>query len=331
MVTPTGLLTESAVQVSTLITSYNHEPYIAQALDSVLAQVGIEGHEILVGDDCSTDGSRTVIETYARRYPDVIRPVFPATNLGTGGKALYRLLVAQSRGRYIAGLDGDDYWTSPHKLFSQVAHLEAHPECSMCFHNVVHDVQSDGPDILHNAATGPPATDLSYLIEHNPVASCSPVFRSDSIRPLPQWYMTLPWGDWPLYILAAMRGEIHFIPEVMGAYRIHEGGMYSRLSRRERLRLEVEFFEGLVGVVGPAEPRRRARLAATLVELGREELQAGDRVAADRALRRSFAALPFDRRTWHSGNGERRRLVLWLSLRSGLRQAPGRPHPTWGW
>lgn len=125
------------MQVSVLMTSFQHERYIARAIDGVLEQGGDVQFELLVGDDASTDGTREVIAEYARAHPQVIRTFFPERNLGQGGKTIFSALIGLSRGDYIAVLDGDDYWTSPEKLRRQVTYLDEHPECSMCFHNVL--------------------------------------------------------------------------------------------------------------------------------------------------------------------------------------------------
>ena len=124
------------MRVSVLLTSFEHERYIAQALDGVLAQEGVE-FELLAGDDASTDGTRDVIARYAREHPGVIRPFFPEQNMGNGGKAIFAALMSQARGDYLAVLDADDYWTAPDKLRRQVAYLDEQPEAAMCFHDVL--------------------------------------------------------------------------------------------------------------------------------------------------------------------------------------------------
>ncbi|MGY1664590.1 glycosyltransferase [Geodermatophilus sp. SYSU D00696] len=299
-----------------LITSYNHARYIAQALDAVLEQRGVT-FEVLIGDDCSTDGTRSVINEYARRYPDLVTPVFPEHNMGGEGKVLYGELVRHSRGRYLAGLDGDDYWTSPDKLLLQVDHLDRHPECSMVFHNAVR--RADGgnvPDTLYTPLSQPLRLETGQLFDYNPVAACAPVFRREAIDPLPPWYFDLPWGDLPLYFLAAQHGELHYLPEVMGVYRLHDGGMYSGITALRRFELDVEFLQGMHEVVPPEDDwRRRRRLAVVLARLAREHLRRGDREAARRRLAESFRTWPPDPRRLGRGHGERFRLALWLSMR----------------
>src|SRR4051794_38896574 len=113
--------------------TYNHAPYIAQALESALAQTLSAPFEILVSEDCSTDGTREIVLRYADRDPR-IRLLLSHSNLRSNEVVARGLRAA--RGRYVALLDGDDYWTSPTKLQAQVEFLEARPGFSICFHDV---------------------------------------------------------------------------------------------------------------------------------------------------------------------------------------------------
>ena len=278
------------MQVSVLMTSFQHERYIARALEGVLEQTGVE-LELIVGDDASTDATRAVIAEYATAHPRLIRTFLPERNLGQGGKAIFGELVARARGDFIAYLDGDDYWTSPEKLRRQVTYLDEHPECSMCFHNVL-CVYEDEPrvDEPYNAVGRSVEVDVDELLDRCVVASCSPVFRRAAIAPLPGWYFELPWGDWPLYFMAARHGALRYLPEVMGVYRIHGGGMYRGLSRLKGLERRTAFYEGL-HVAPQYDAARRRKLAETWLKRALEHNRLGERPAALRCL--AMAA-----RTW---------------------------------
>ena len=297
-----------------LITSYQHERYIARALEGVLEQSGEVPFEILVGDDASSDGTRAVISEHCRAHGDRIQTFFPSTNLGLGGKAIFAELVNAARGDYLAVLDGDDFWTSPEKLRRQVAHLDQHPECSMCFHDVLcHYEDGSRPDARFTGPDHPRRVGVPELLDGFQVGSCSPMFRRETIAPLPAWYFELPWGDGPLYLLAAERGEIHYLPEVMGVYRIHEHGMYRGLSRLEALELRVRNYERL-RLSPPFEAHRRRRLAESWVKLGLEHERLTARAAARDCLAKSLEVDPFDPARLRAGSAEKRRIALWLML-----------------
>jgi len=279
------------MKVSVLITAYQHEAYIAECLDGVLAQQGVE-FELLVGDDASTDGTRDVISRYACEHPDVVRAFFPERNMGHGGKAMFDVLVDRARGEYLAMLDGDDFWTSADKLRRQVDYLDDHPECAMCFHDVLRVLEgSGGVGERQNGADGPRAIDVRDLLDHCAVAACSPMFRRETIAPLPPWYFDLPWGDWSLYFMAAEHGELHYLPDVMGVYRIHPGGMYQGLSRLQDLENRTAFYRG-VRVPAAYERLRRRRIGATYLKRAREHDRLGQRTAMVRCLARAIQAEP---------------------------------------
>jgi glycosyltransferase involved in cell wall biosynthesis len=279
------------MRVSVLMTTFEHERYVGRALDGVLAQRGVD-FELLVGDDASTDGTRAVIAEYARAHPGVIRTLLPERNLGNGGKAIFSDLIEMARGDYLAVLDGDDFWTAPDKLLRQVAYLDEHPECSMCFHNVVcvyeDEARGDEP---YNGPGQPAEIDVATLLDRCVVASCAPLFRRETISPLPPWYFELPWGDWSLYFLAAQHGALRYLADVMGVYRIHGAGMYSRLSRLEALERRTDFYAGLV-VPAEHEPARRRKVAETWVKRALEHNRLAQRPAALRCLARAARVSP---------------------------------------
>lgn len=307
----------AAPAVSVIITAYNHEAYVGRAIEGVLEQTGVR-FELLVGDDCSTDGTRSEIDRYARRHPELIRVFYPERNMGKGGKAIWAELIQRSRGEYIAGIDGDDYWTCPDKLRRQVDHLDAHPECSLVFHNVLRHFEDESqPDVLYHPGEHPRQIGWDEIFAENPVASVAPLFRRDVLDPLPPSYFDLPWGDWPHYFLAAEKGELHYMPEVMAVYRVHGSGMYSSISSLSRRQCEVEFFTRLAELVpSTQEGRRRRRLAVALAGLALGHLQNRERRAARKYVSESFRAWPMDPWRWRRGHGERTRLALWLRTRA---------------
>lgn len=236
--------TGADIVVSVSITTFNHAPYIRAAVEGVLAQQTSFPIELIIGDDCSTDGTREILAEYAGHHADRIRLVLPLHNLGGGGVPMFAATMQDVRGRYVAMLDGDDYWTSPHKLESQVAHLETHPECSMCYHDVL-VIQEDGsaPPRRHNPQAPTLPITAAKLLARCDVASCSPMFRRESILPLPTWFKDLRVGDLPLYVFAAEHGRIDFLDEVMGVWRLHPHGEWGGLDAAGQQLLIAEMHE----------------------------------------------------------------------------------------
>ncbi len=118
-------------KLSVLFITYNHERYLRQALDSVLMQQTDFDFEVVVGEDCSTDSTREILREYRSNDPGRIRLLFRERNFGRPTLNVYETAM-ECRGKYIATLEGDDYWTDPLKLQKAVDYLEAHPDCSGC-------------------------------------------------------------------------------------------------------------------------------------------------------------------------------------------------------
>ena len=114
-------------KLSVVFITYNHEPFIKEALDSVLMQEVDFPYEIVVGEDCSTDCTRDILREYDREHPGLFKLLFRDKNLGAPTRNVYETAMA-CRGEYLAFLEGDDYWTVPYKLQRQVDFLDSHPE-----------------------------------------------------------------------------------------------------------------------------------------------------------------------------------------------------------
>jgi glycosyltransferase involved in cell wall biosynthesis len=221
------------MKLSVAMIAYNHERYVAQAIESVLAQKTDFEYEIVIGEDFSTDGTRAVIMDLRRRHPGKIAPILRDRNIGPMRNFVET--IGACRGRYVAFLEGDDYWTSVDKLQRQVDFLESHPDRVLCCHRV-EVLNEAGPAELGILPARPAGTyEIEDLLGENFVMTGSAVLRRDSIGPFPDWLFAMKMGDWPLFAMAATRGRIELLDEVMAVYRIHPGGVWSSLPPIERL------------------------------------------------------------------------------------------------
>ncbi len=226
--------------VSVYMITFNHERFVAQAIESVLMQETDFPVELVIGEDCSTDGTRAICEHYSRTYPDRIRLLPSERNLGMQANA--RRTYQACRGKYIAHLEGDDYWTDPRKLQKQVAWLEQHPQASFCFHPCrVEREGGDGGDAPARAEeprTGE-GTELTFPDSRNLAMWCivhtvSAVVRANLMPNFNEEWMALPAGDWPMYFHLGMRGPFGQLPDAMATYRLHAGGIWNRRSSSEK-------------------------------------------------------------------------------------------------
>lgn len=151
--------------VSICCITYNHAPFIRQSLDGMLMQEEVD-YEILIHDDCSTDGTTEIVKEYAAKYPDKIFPLYEEENQYSKGVWVDGYNYKRARGKYIAYCEGDDYWTDPLKLQKQVEFMEAHLEYSVCFTTFLnHVVKTDkyletDPTYLLRANGNPEGIDI---------------------------------------------------------------------------------------------------------------------------------------------------------------------------
>ena len=235
------------MRVSVLIATYNQEKYIEQAVRSVLAQRTTFDYEIVIAEDCSTDRTPEILRSIAGECPERFRLLFNKKNLGI--HLNYRYAWSQCRGQYVAALEGDDYWTSPEKLERQVAFLDAHPECILCFHNVVVFEQEDVPylagggESLFCPPDLPDICGVEELLQEMFINSSSVMCRNGVFSEFPAWALDLAVGDWPFLLWVCSYGKLGYIPEVMAAYRKHSDGLWNRTPVEERIRTITKMYE----------------------------------------------------------------------------------------
>lgn len=239
--------TPSYPVVSVLCITYKHEKFLAQAIESVLIQETDFAVEMVIGEDCSPDGTHQIALDYERRYPGRVRVLAHPQNIGIMPNVM--ATYAACRGEFIAFLEGDDYWTDPSKLQQQVDALRAAPDCAMCFHDA--KLAFDGPPPVQGAPVLRAATFSEQFPNILPaldqkgvpvrytqvdiaklgwfMASASMLFRSRSLpRPLPAWVAGVFSGDYTLQLLSTRNGSALYLPRLMSVYRQHLGGvMYS--------------------------------------------------------------------------------------------------------
>lgn len=119
-------LSERSPLVSVVIVTYKHESFIAQAIEGILNQEVDFPIELIIGEDCSPDNTRAILKDYQSKYPSLIKLILNSTNVGPLKNFVN--CVLESRGKYLAICEGDDYWHHPRKLAMQVEILENRPE-----------------------------------------------------------------------------------------------------------------------------------------------------------------------------------------------------------
>ena len=222
--------------VSVMVITYNHAKYIAQALQSVLDQQIDFSLKINVIDDCSTDGTQEIIKEFKALNPDKINLYINKENIGfqVTQKNFYRGFKTLN-GKYIAILEGDDYWNSPLKLKTQIDFLEKNPDFVACAHNVLKVYE--GSNIAPHVFLEPPSKDTHDIFD---LIKLSSYFHTTTLtyrnvlkdNPPPQFENKLS-CDLFITIAHAQYGKIRFFPEIMSVYRCHSGGRFSGMSETQ--------------------------------------------------------------------------------------------------
>ncbi|WP_165329145.1 glycosyltransferase family 2 protein [Streptococcus tangpeifui] len=212
----------SNMMVSVICTSYNYADFIETAIESFLSQEVNFPYEIILVDDCSTDNSRAIIQSYATRHPDLIRVFLNAENKGI--TRTWIDICKEARGKYIARCDADDYWIDPKKLQKQVDLLEANPKSKWCntSFNIVdennqvtaEDVFKNGPIAYANTyekmlATKGMTLTSSWLVETKMMQEVNEIIDSTSVD-----------DGFPMQLEFFRRTELSFLPQPAVAYRM---------------------------------------------------------------------------------------------------------------
>lgn len=273
---------ETPCKVSVCVPTYNHERFIAQMLDGAVSQQTTFPFEIVIGDDGSTDGAPAIIRQYAERYPNLIRAYLHPHNLGPSepkefaGRNNVLQLLTTCRGEYVALCEGDDYWTDPLKLQKQVDFMDAHPDYTICHHNVRVIYEDGSPEHLFNDPDQKlDSTIADVLADRWFIATASTLYRNSFPKEgFADWHHRAASGDWALVIQLAAKGKIRYINSVMGIYRKHRGGMSNVHSSDNRFFLtnRKEMFEAVnawlnyqySAVLQPTIARYEEQLAKTV-------------------------------------------------------------------
>ena len=237
--------------VSVVCDTYNQSAYIGKAIDSFLMQQTTFPVEIILHDDASTDGTADIVRQYASAHPDRIRAVCRTENMfSRDPKILEHYVFPLARGKYIAICEGDDYWTDPLKLAKQVAYMEAHPSCTLCFTAAElvdaagnhagwqrpYSVDADVPteDIIRGMGGFCPTASLMAptALAQNRAAFCDLTSVDDA----------------PLQIFFASRGETRYLADATCAYRVNAAGSWTLQQKKESIDKKIALQKSLIAM-----------------------------------------------------------------------------------
>ncbi len=216
-------MSKSDIILSIYVATYNHENYIARALDSILMQKTKYKFEVLIGEDASTDSTKEILKEYESKYPDFFTIYYREKNMYNTDCNNSLDLKRRCTGKYMIALEGDDFWTDENKIEKQIDFLETHPQYIAVAHNCV----VVGEDSLPNGEKYPECEDEEYTFQHffseiMPGQLATVMYRNYYKNDTFDYAIMekgLTPGDRLLYFALLCNGKVYCMQEKMSAYR----------------------------------------------------------------------------------------------------------------
>ena len=205
------------VLFSVAVITYNQERYIAQTLDSILFQEHNYKYEIVVGEDCSTDNTRKIIEDYVLKYPDIIKPIYNQKNLGLIKN--YYNVISNCSGKYIMECAGDDWWLQG-KVKTQIEFMESHNDVGMCYGKAqCYNFNNQFMGVCKGIECG----SFDEVLEQNPIPAVTVCFRNElmhqyicDVMPITRdWKME----DYPIWLWFYKNSKVSYLSTPLACYK----------------------------------------------------------------------------------------------------------------
>lgn len=218
-----------------MLVCYNQEPYIKEAVESIIVQEIPVDFEIVVADDCSTDRTTEIIEqTFSQHQRSYIR-IDAKHNLGISKN--YKRGFAACRGEYIAVIEGDDYWDDPMRLKKHIEFLDNNPNCVLSFNRI--KIYYQDKDLLITQSWNHPDNvefiTPNMMARKNRIGNLSAcVFRTSALQKLRPDIYDLGIADWMLGMALGEYGGLAKLKEPTSVYRVHDKGKWSGRSKKDK-------------------------------------------------------------------------------------------------
>ena len=244
--------------VSVICTAYNHEKYIRKCLDGFVMQKTTFPFEVIVHDDASTDHTADIIMEYAKKYPQIIRPIIQKENqysqkIRIGDNYMYPI----ARGKYCALCEGDDYWIDPYKLQKQAEALESHPDCQMCVGKAVtvYEDGTPGPSVFpkQQLQTGVISSREFLKMAFSYSFHTSSYFYKTSqyrklIDEMPEFKKQAPVGDQVYLLYYGQLGPIYYINDALSVYRMNSIAGWSASNRASSEEKQIDHQKKMINM-----------------------------------------------------------------------------------
>lgn len=275
--------TATIPKVSVCVITYNQEPYIRQCLQSIVDQKPDFDFEVIVGEDCSTDGTRDIVREFAERYPKIVKPIYQEKNIG-GGCHNYLTVHNAAKGEYVAHVDGDD-WCMANKLSSQSLFLDENSDCVAVVHKMAkYGLSGDLlGDLLPNKFSHAKYDLIKLVTTHGEFAHSSLMYRRSAFFPN-NYLKEIRFIDLLIYVHLASQGKIGVIEKVLGKYT-HGLGISFSTNLYEYVENALEY----AMQVGLSEKIYHFALARQYLLLAKKAIMDGDNILFEKLISLSVA------------------------------------------
>lgn len=251
--------------ISILLVTYQHVDYIEKAINSILTQETKYSYEIILGDDESTDGTREICLDYANKYPDKIRFFLHKreNNIRVGGSPSilfqYAYNLFSCRGKYVAMLSGDDFWTDRLKLQKQVEYLEVNPQHSMVCTN--YSIVNEKNKVIREDGWGKEIENgsidhLTILKDYKPKTQTTLTRCSAIPEKLPTEFFQCLNEDNFFCALVSEKNDVGYMDYVSTAYRVHSTALWSSVNETEQKKMQLNTYLNMSKVFVSKEQKK---------------------------------------------------------------------------
>jgi glycosyltransferase involved in cell wall biosynthesis len=226
--------------VSICCITFNHESYVEDALKSFLMQETEFPFEILIHDDASSDRTSSIIQEYEAKYPEIIKPIYQKENqFSKGIHPNPTFNFSRAKGEFIALCEGDDFWISNDKLEKQVAALQENPECVLCFHDAK-KIDDAGGVIGSMVPCKKRYLSRRELAKSPFTPTLTRMFRNVGFPWKNELNLPTAMDVCLAAYLSKFGGAVYLGSDVLAAYRVHEGGVWSLKNQYQKCRMTVD-------------------------------------------------------------------------------------------
>jgi glycosyltransferase involved in cell wall biosynthesis len=301
--------------VSVHMLTYNHVSHIAEAIEGVLKQQTDFPFELVIGEDCSTDGTRQIVMDYGRRYPNVIRVITTSSNVGAFKNS--KRVTDSCVGKYVAFCEGDDYWHHPLKLQKQVRFLESQPQYGLV-HSNYDDLYIKNKKLVRNSipACGPFNDDDAFceILSHKrKVMTLTVCLRRQLWNKVMQEHKELtdpswPMGDTQTWLELARVAKVKYLPESLATHKILLESASRSRDPRKVYQFEVRARDLILHYVNkyecPSEVAREAKAytALCLMSAAYHARENGTMNALLKDARLHYRRIPWVNLLWYCGS-----------------------------